>query len=75
MLNTEWNDGGHVIAVWINPNPWKQNVATRVGIVAHEAAHAARMILDNIGETERTWEVEPYLVGDVAAAIWEMMHG
>ena len=38
VLNTEWNDGGHVIAVWINPNPWKQNVATRVGIVAHEAA-------------------------------------
>lgn len=37
-------------------------------------AHAARMILDNIGETERTWEVEPYLIGDIAAAIWEMHH-
>lgn len=22
----------------------------------------------------RTWEVEPYLVGDIAAEIWEMHH-
>lgn len=75
VLNAEWNDGGHVIVVWLDRDPRDRSVATRAGVIAHEAAHAARMILDNIGETERTWEVEPYLIGDIAAAIWEMMHG
>lgn len=74
VLNTEWNDGGHAIVVWIDRDPQDKSVAARAGVIAHEAAHAARMILDNIGETERTWEVEPYLVGDIAAAIWEMHH-
>lgn len=48
VLNTEWNDGGHVIVVWIDRDPRDKSVATRAGVIAHEAAHAARMILDNI---------------------------
>ena len=46
----------------------------RAGVIAHEAAHAARFILDAIGETTRTDEIEPYLIGDITAATWRMIH-
>ena len=73
-LRTEWADGGGVVCIWINPDPYPATVSHRAGVIAHEAAHAARFILDAIGETTRTNEIEPYLVGDIAAAIWRMVH-
>lgn len=73
-LHTQWKDGGNVVAIWIDPDLYPPTVSHRAGVIAHEAAHAARFILDAIGETERTHEVEPYLIGDITAAIWRMIH-
>ena len=42
VLNTEWNDGGHAIVVWIDRDPQDTSVATRAGVIAHEAAHIRR---------------------------------
>lgn len=73
-LHTQWKDGGNVVVIWIDPNLHPATASHRAGIIAHEAAHAARFILDAIGETTRTDEIEPYLIGDITAATWRMIH-
>lgn len=73
-LHTKWKTGGNVVCIWIDPDLYPATVSHRAGVIAHEAAHAARFILDAIGETTRTHEIEPYLIGDITAAIWRMIH-
>lgn len=41
-----------------------------IGTCAHEAAHAARFLLEHYGETVRTHEVEPYFVGWITEWLW-----
>ena len=70
-IHADWATGGRVVMVWIAPD---LTTDIRAGVIAHEAAHAARFILDAIGETTRTDEIEPYLIGDITTAIWRMIH-
>lgn len=42
-------------------------------VVAHEAAHVARFLLNEIGETDPTHEVHAYLTGWVAQGIWDAL--
>ena len=60
------------IVVWLNrkhPDVRRDTMT----VVAHEAAHAAKFLLDGIGETTRTHEVEPYLVGWIAGKLWDAL--
>ncbi|SDD41625.1 hypothetical protein [Auraticoccus monumenti] len=61
-------NGEYAVTIYVHPGLTDE--AERVECVAHEAAHAARMILDHVGETGRTWETEPYLVGWIAGWVW-----
>ena len=64
-LSTHWRKGGApVICVWVDAKRHRGSLL--VSILAHEASHVARFVLDGIGETTRTHEVEAYLVGEAA---------
>lgn len=59
--------------VWVDrKHPETKN--DPVTVVAHEAAHVAAFLLDEIGETAKTHEVHAYLTGWAARAIWATLH-
>lgn len=71
-VEREFDPGDYAIILWINDEA-HANGAGLCGTVAHEASHAAKFILEHVGETTVTHETECYIVGWIASWVWAKM--
>lgn len=70
------DDGGVHLSVYVDAKRLVDNPAALTEVLAHEAAHAAGMLLDHIGqEYDGESEAFAYLIGFIAAWLYEATVG
>lgn len=74
---TFYKDSWMTLIIVIDPKQLKEaTIVETAGLIAHEAAHAARFIFEHIGENTPGMETEAYIVqaivGDSLMALYDM---